>query len=150
MGHFKDNKKIPEISSNYSSCLTRSKPETEPSGLFAFVSFLAVLWIRIQHFKWIRIQIRSQGFDGQKLKKKIHFKKFFFFFFWSKIAINLFLSLNQGQPSYRRSPQLSKENVQHFKKVKFNYFFLFSWVILAYLDTDPIRIWIHNTGSWHC
>jgi hypothetical protein len=43
MGHFKDNKKIPEISSNYSSFLTRSEPETEPIQKVAFVRFLAVL-----------------------------------------------------------------------------------------------------------
>jgi hypothetical protein len=49
----------------------------------------AVLWIRIhwiqiriQHFKWIRIQ----SFDDQKLKnKKLLLKKILFF--WSKIAI---------------------------------------------------------------
>jgi hypothetical protein len=45
MGHFKDNKKIPEIFSNYSSCLTRSKPETKPRRKNASVRFLAVLWI---------------------------------------------------------------------------------------------------------
>jgi hypothetical protein len=49
--------------------------------------------------------IRIQGFDEQKLKKKNTEEMFFFL---SKIAIYLC-------PSYRRSLQPSKENIQHFK-----------------------------------
>ncbi len=76
------------------------------------------LRIRIQHFKWIRIQ----GF-----KKKIQL---------TKIAIYLFLSLHKGRPSYRRSLQPSKENIQHFKKWNLLTFILFLWVIYVFLDPD--------------
>jgi hypothetical protein len=33
-----------------------------------------------------------------------------------KIAIYISLGLHKGHPSYRRSFQLSKENIQHFKR----------------------------------
>ncbi len=46
--------------------------------------------------------------------KKWKLKKFFLFF-WSKIAIYLSLGLYKGRPSYRRSLQPSKENIQQFK-----------------------------------
>jgi hypothetical protein len=36
-------------------------------------------------------------------------------FLWSKIAIYRSLGLHKGGPSYRRSLQPSKENIQHFK-----------------------------------
>jgi hypothetical protein len=36
-------------------------------------------------------------------------------FFGSKIAIYLSLGLHKGRPSYMRSLQPSKENIQHFK-----------------------------------
>jgi hypothetical protein len=52
--------------------------------------------------------IRIQGFDDQKLKKKIQ-EKICFIFFVSQIEIYLC-------PSYRRGLQPSKENIQHFKK----------------------------------
>jgi hypothetical protein len=45
-------------------------------------TFVTVLWIRIriliQHFKSIRIRFQIQGFDDQKLNKKIQLKKCFF------------------------------------------------------------------------
>jgi hypothetical protein len=50
--------------------------------------------------------IRIQGFYDQKLKKKDN-RKLVFIFFRSKIATLC--------PSYRRSRQPSKENIQHFK-----------------------------------
>jgi hypothetical protein len=37
------------------------------------------------------------------------------YFFQSKIAIYLSLCLYNGRPSYRRSLQLSQENIQQFK-----------------------------------
>jgi hypothetical protein len=55
-------------------------------------------------------------------------------FFLSKIAIYLSLGLQKGRPSYSRSIQLSKENIQCFKNVKILYFFIFfcqflpSWI----------------------
>ncbi len=57
--------------------------------------------------------IRIQGFDDQKLKK-INTAEIFISIFL--IAIYLALVLHKGRPSYRRSLQLSKENIQHFKK----------------------------------
>jgi hypothetical protein len=39
----------------------------------------------------------------------------FVVFFGPKIAIYLSLGLHKGRPGYRRSLQLSKENIQHFK-----------------------------------
>jgi hypothetical protein len=36
-------------------------------------------------------------------------------FFASKNTIYITLGLYKGRPSYRRSLQLSKENIQHFK-----------------------------------
>jgi hypothetical protein len=49
-----------------------------------------------------------------------NWKKFtagkFFILFSTKIAIYLSLGLHKGRPSYRRSLQPSKENIQHFKK----------------------------------
>ncbi len=65
-------------------------------------------------------RIRIQVFDDQKLRKK-----YIWIFFWSKIAIYLSLGLHKGRPSYRRSLQPSKENIQHINL--FN-FFLFLWV----------------------
>jgi hypothetical protein len=47
--------------------------------------------------------------------------------FLSTIAIYLSLGLHKGRPSYRRSLQLSKENI-----------FLFLSVIYAHLDLDPV------------
>jgi hypothetical protein len=55
--------------------------------------------------------VRIQGFDDQKLKKKIQLK-FFYIFFCSKIAIYLSLGLLKGRPSYMRSLQPLKENIQ--------------------------------------
>jgi hypothetical protein len=52
-------------------------------------------------------------------------------FFWSEIAIYLSLGPHKGSSSYRRSLQLTKENIQRFKT--------FLWVIFALLDPilDP-------------
>jgi hypothetical protein len=57
--------------------------------------------------------IRIQGFNDQKLKK--NYSRIFFFFFEPKTAIYVFISLHKVCPSYRRSLQLSKEAIQHFK-----------------------------------
>jgi hypothetical protein len=66
--------------------------------------------IRIRHFlsMWIRIQI--QGFDDQKMEKKITAEKNYLFYD-KKIAIYLTLGLHKGRPRYMRS--LSKENIEH-------------------------------------
>ncbi len=62
--------------------------------------------MQIQHFKLIRIRI--QGFDDQKLRKKMVQLKKSLIFFWSKIAIYLSLGPLKGRPRYgrSRSPQI--------------------------------------------
>jgi hypothetical protein len=57
---------------------------------------------------------------------------------WSKIAIYSYLSLglHKWHPSYRRSLQLSKENIQNLKTWNFFIFSTFL-VIFALLDPDP-------------
>jgi hypothetical protein len=65
----------------------------------------------------------------------------------------LSLGLRNGRPSYRRSLQPSKENIQQLKKWYFE-LFLFQWVFFALLDPEladqnqweSVRIRIHNTG----
>jgi hypothetical protein len=58
-------------------------------------------------------EYRSGGFHDQKLKKITAEKKFNVF--GSKTTIYLSLGLRKERPSYRRSLQLSKEAIQHFK-----------------------------------
>ncbi len=89
----------------------------------------------------IRTQFRIQGFDDQKLRKKYTAEKNYFF---SKIVMYLSLGLLNGHPSYRRSLQPSKENIQHFKIWNLFTFFLFLWVIFSLLDPDPDC----ESGSW--
>jgi hypothetical protein len=74
--------------------------------------------IRIQH---LRLNKRSgsgsdsdPGFRRPKTEKNLQLKKKIIFLS-SKIAIYLFQGLQKGRPSYRRSLQPSKENIQHFK-----------------------------------
>jgi hypothetical protein len=69
------------------------------------------------------------------LKKKLQLKKKLNFF-GSKTTIYLSLGLHKELSSYRRSLQLSKEVIQHFKTRTFK-FFLLLWVIFALLDPDP-------------
>jgi hypothetical protein len=52
-------------------------------------------------------KIRIWGFDDQKLKEKIQL---------IKLSIYSYLGLEKGCPSYRKSLQPSKQNIQHFKK----------------------------------
>ncbi len=120
-------------------CETNADPEHWLSVLSAlclftlgsFLFYFTMMQIRVadpHHFIRIRIQhfrlntntdpdpIRIQGFNYQKLGKNYSWKK--------KLK------------SYRRSLQLSKEAIQHFKTWTFN-FFLLLWVIFALLDPDP-------------
>jgi hypothetical protein len=65
------------------------------------------------------------------------------FFFGSKTTIDLSLGFFKGRPNYRRSLQLSKENIQHFKTLNFLIFFYFygsflpSWIRIRIPNTDP-------------
>ncbi len=56
--------------------------------------------------------IRIQGFCNQKLKK---FTAEILLYIKNYSTIYLSLGLNKSHPSYKRSFQLSKENIQHFK-----------------------------------
>ncbi len=74
-------------------------------------------------------------FWWSKIEKKSQLANFFILF-WTKIAIYLSQVHHKGRPSYRRSLQPSKENIQHFKTWRvFNFYGTFfpSW----------IHIWIH-------
>ncbi len=65
---------------------------------------------------------------------------FFFFFFFPK-----------GHLGYRRSHQLSKENIQHFKNLDFLTVFYFSWPFLPSRDLriqGPHWIRIHKSLHW--
>jgi hypothetical protein len=59
--------------------------------------------------------IRIQGFNDQKLKKIPAENFYIHIFFLSKTATYLSIGLHKVCPSYRRSLQLSKEAIQHFK-----------------------------------
>ncbi len=85
---------------------------------------------------WVPIQSGSRGFDDQKLKK-IRLAKIRVHFFRIKNYNYLSLGLHKGRPSCKRSLQLSKENIQHFKKWNFLNFFLLLWVIFGLLNPDP-------------
>ncbi len=84
--------------------------------------------IRIQHFllNTDPDPIRIQGFDDQKLQKITAEKKIIFF----GSITTIYLGLHKGRSSYRRSLQLSKENIQHLKTWNFVGHF-------CLLDPDP-------------
>ncbi len=58
--------------------------------------------------------IRIQGFNDQ-IEKKLQLKIFLIFFYISKTEIYLSLGLHKVHPNNKRSLQLSKEAIQHFK-----------------------------------
>jgi hypothetical protein len=99
------------------------------------------------------------GFLWPKIEKNLRLN-IFLLFFWSKIGIYLSLGLHKGRPSFRRSLQPSKENIQHFKTWNLLTFFIFLWVIFSLLNPDPnpltwlpdpdIRIRIRSTGYEYC
>ncbi len=94
-----------------------------------YLLFFAVLWIRIHCIRTPdtdpdpAFQVKPdadpvpfwiEGFDDQKLK--INTAEYFFISFLKlKNPIYWFLDLFKGRPSYVRSLQSSKENIQHFK-----------------------------------
>jgi hypothetical protein len=101
------------------------------------------MWIRIQHFCSMRIQIQIQGIDKKKCNKIINSRKQSF---GSKTAVYLSLCLRRGRPSYKRS---SKEIMQHFKTMKFLTLFC------GLFPPEPgssrsksRRIWIQNTSFY--
>jgi len=107
---------------------------------------ITVLWIwthRIRIRFRIRTRIRIQGFDDKKLKKNTAEKCKLFL---SKITIYSSQGLHKRRPSYRRSLQSSKENIEHFKKrnlLFFSYFyrsFLPSWIRIRIANPDPAPV----------
>ncbi len=62
-------------------------------------------------------------------------------FFGSKTTLYLLRGLHKGRPSYRKSLQPSKENIQHYKTWNF-IFFLLLYVNFALLDPDPMT-WLN-------
>ncbi len=105
--------------------------------------------IRIQHFRLntdpdpdpdpIRIQ---PGALMTKNWKKLQLKKNWIFL-GSKTTIYLSLDLHKERPSYRRSLQISKEAIQHFKKWTLKKIFYFSgaslssWIRIRILNPNP-------------
>ncbi len=61
------------------------------------------------------IPIRIQGFHDQKMEKNFSWKKKNFFGSKTTIYRYLSLGLHKERSSYRRSLQISKEAIQHFK-----------------------------------
>jgi hypothetical protein len=94
-------------------------------------------------------QIRIQGFDDQKLKKKTQLK-FFSLFFEQKLQFTFTQAFPKGRPSYSRSIQPSKEDIQYFKNEIYVHFFLSLWASFALLDPIWRGIRIQNTGFSPC
>jgi hypothetical protein len=76
--------------------------------------------------------------------EKIYSWKFNFYHLEQKLLFFLSLGLHKGRPSYRRSLQPSKENIQYLKPWKFWTFkfyfcvsFLPSWIRIRNLNADP-------------
>ncbi len=95
-------------------------------------------------------RIVIQGFDDQKLNKITANKKIQLFFI-SKIAIYLSLGLHKGRPSYKRSLQPSRKNIQHLKRWNFLIFFLLfcgsflpSWIWIRIPNPDPLAWYQHS------
>jgi hypothetical protein len=76
--------------------------------------FKAWLWIRI-HFIRIRTQSGSRALMTKNLKKITAEKKIKFLLDQKLQFTYLSLGLHKERPSYRRSLQLSKEAIPHFK-----------------------------------
>jgi hypothetical protein len=66
-----------------------------------------------------------------------------YIFLDQKLQFTIFLGLHKGRPSYRRSLQPSKENIQYLKTWKFWTFFYFcgsflsSWIRIRNLNAVP-------------
>jgi hypothetical protein len=98
--------------------------------------------IRIQHFRLNRYRSGSKGLmtkNGKKIKAEI----FFFFFQNHKIYLSLGVGLHKERPSYRKSLQLSKKNIQHCKTLNFLIFLL----LCSVSDPDPHVFGPTGSGS---
>ncbi len=121
---------------------SRSKARGRSTAVFA-IPISPGFRIRID---LMRIRIPDLGSGSRvwwsEIEKNLQLE-IWFLFFWSKIAIYLSLCLHKGCPSYRRSLQPSKVNIQHFKRWKCCPFFYFlgafftSWIRIRNLYADP-------------
>jgi hypothetical protein len=68
--------------------------------------------ILIQNFRLNTVPIRIRSGSKVLMTKKLEKIRFFGI---KKLQFTFSLGLHKGRPSYRRSLQLSKENIQHFK-----------------------------------
>jgi hypothetical protein len=98
--------------------------------------FLSIFGLLIGRFGSSNLQLPSLvAFVFQKKYKKN---------LRSKTTIYLCLDLHKEHPSYRRSLQLSKENIQHFKTWNFKKMFYFcgsfmpSWIRIRISNPDPL------------
>ncbi len=114
---------------------------------------------RVWGWRPIRIRIRIQGFNDQKLKKNYSWKIFLIFFSFKNCNLPIHVQVTEEAfSSQKRPPNTSKHELLQF----FSYFcgsFLPSWIQiriripnpdpdpLARLNTDPIRIRIRNPAS---
>ncbi len=96
-------------------------------------------------FGWIPIRIWIQSGSGvlmTKNWKKLHQKFFLFFLFYQNYNVPIPRPPKRTS-SHKRSLQLSKENIQHFKTrnfLIFSYFcgsLLTSWIRIRIPNTDP-------------
>ncbi len=110
--------------------------------------------IRIQHFRLNTDPdshpIRILGFWWPKIENIHCWKKIKFLD--KKLQITHPSGLHKGRPSYKRSLQLSKENIQPFKTRNFLIFFLLLsvlWIVFALLDPDPLFRLNPGTLCWY-
>jgi hypothetical protein len=82
----------------------------------------------------IRIQFRIQGFDDQKLKKKIYNWKTFLYFWIENCYLLILWPPQRTHKLQEKHSALKRENPA-LQKMKILYFFL--WIIFALLDPDP-------------
>ncbi len=129
---------------------------TDPDPAFQFK--LILIWIRIQHFKWIQIRIRIQYGSGSRVLMTKNWRK--------KMQMKIFLikSCNLLMSKLQEKTSALKREHPALQKMKFINFFLCLLVIFALLDPDPdldtdpgtplnsdpirIRIRIHSTACY--
>ncbi len=91
-------------------CLSSSAASSYPGLRIRFHA----IWIRIQHFRLKTDPDPDPEFRRPKVKQNLQLKKNLIF--WGiKTTIYLSQGLHKGRPSYKKSLQLSKENIQHLK-----------------------------------
>ncbi len=90
--------------------------------------------IRIRHFRLSTDPDPDPEFWSRKIEKNLQVKK---------NTICLSLGLHNGRPSYRRSLQPSKDNIQHFKTWYFSIFQIFGGHFCPFGSWSGFRIRIH-------